>query len=787
MLRYYIKIALRHLRKGISYSIINITGLSIGIASIVLIILYVQHEFSFDEYHVNKDQIYRVTGYVGFNEKSWRSHISGDPIPEMRSNFTGVKDGVRMTRCSGGDVEVDGQLYSDFKFNCTESNLFNIFSFSLLARSKKKVLDAPFTTVISKSTAELIFGKKDPVGQTITLNWDRANKEFEVTGVMEDIPDNTHFKYDILISYSSLESTNRCADCGMYMYALLDQKADTALLNDQILHHIREIDGKSFVEDIRLEPLDKIHFSSLYAPRKGDWQYIQLLTAIALVILFIACGNYMNLAMARYAKRSREIGIRKVLGAYRWQLARQFLFETIILTLIALPFALALVTLCIPWFNSYAGTEVSLAIGINFWFYPAIAGVLLFTGLMAGSYPAFFVASFRPQEVLQGNQRMGLGAAGLRKGLVAFQFLAGMVMIAVTVLIARQLDYVLQKNLGFDSDKLIQIQVKDPGLSNQGNAIRQELLNLASVEAVTMSPAPAAGRFGNINLVFRSDSIADKKYTFTTPYIDEHFIETMGIKLLAGRNIIPQKPNDTTRIKEALVNEKAVKTLGIADNKQIVGRVVAKRFRIAGVVEDFHLESLQHEIEPALLRFNPFGHISVVNVRLSGGNIRKGLEDLRTVWKDKLGSDRPLEYAFVNDLIQQQYEQEQNTAKVIGIFSGLSILIAGMGLFGLAAYTTQQRYREIGIRKVLGAGIGNILLLLYKDFGKLIVLATLFATPVIYYAGKRWLENFAYSVQITPLIFVIGILGVIVITLVATSVSSVKAALMNPVDTIRQE
>lgn len=787
MLRSYLTFAWRNLRKSFSYSLINLGGLALGIASVLLIFLYVQHEFSFDEYHEEKDRIYRITAYAGLNEKTWRGGTPGDPVPDLRENYRGVEQGARMISCGAGTITAGGQDFTGLDTHCTETELFEVFTFPLVAGSGRELLEAPYTAVISQSTAERVFGRVNVVGETFRMRHDGEERSFEITGVMEDIPVNTHFRHDIFLSFATEAGTRRCMDCGgQSQYLLLEEEADTAALADHILNHVREIDGKEYVENIGLEPLTDIHFSEIPAPRQGDWQYIRILSAIALVILVIACGNYMNLATARYSKRAREIGIRKVMGAYRSQLARQFLSETLLVTAAALPFATLLLKGAIPWFNLYADTQVSLAFGGNLWFYAALLGVLLFTGFLAGSYPAIFVSSFQPREVLQGRQRLGPGAAGLRKGLVTFQFLASIVMIAVTVIIMQQLDYVLQKDLGFDSDQLVRVSVNDPALQSQGEAILQEFERYASVASATASPTPATRGFAGVRFVFESDTATGERFTITTPRVDEHFIETMEIQLLAGRNISPPGEDESRFPEEALFNETAVEELGFSNNEAILNQVVGSRFRVTGVVENFHLESLQNPIEPAALVMNPFNRTFSVNVRLAGGSVRQGLEDLRQAWS-ALGAETALDYTFVDDLIQQQYEQERRTARVIGVFAGLSILIACMGLFGLAAYTVQQRYREIGIRKVLGAGAGSIILLLYKDFGKLILLATLISVPVVYYAGQRWLENFAYRIEIGPMAFVAAVLAVALITVIATGARSLRAALMNPVDSIRQE
>jgi len=783
MIKNYIKTAWRNLVNSKLYSFINITGLSLGIASVLLIVLYIRHEFNFDQYHEYKERIYRVTSYSGFNEKSWQSYTAGNPVVEMRNNFAGVEDAVRLTNCSGSPVTFDETEYPDVEIFCTESNIFNIFSFPLLSVSRNDVLDAPFSAVISKSTATRIFGDENPLGKSIIFNWDGGKKDFVVTGVMEDIPVNTHFRYDIFLSYKSLESTRRCLDCGQLMYTLLKENADTAVIADLVLNHIREIDGKDYVEDIRLQPLEEIHFSSLHAQRKGNWQYIQILTAISLVILILGCGNYMNLATARYSRRSNEVGIRKVLGAHRGQLAQQFLMETIVITLLTIPIVFILIKLSIPWFNIYAETEIQLSITADLWFYAALFGILLVTGILAGSYPALYVSAFQPREIFQKNFRAGPGSSWVQKGLVTFQFLASVVLIAVTALILQQLNYVQQKNLGFDYDQLVSVTVNDPSLIKRGDTIKQEFMRFGSVESVTASSAPSSGRFANIRFIFESDSIPDKKYTFITPRIDQDFIQTMDIDLLAGRNISNLEKGETG---EVLVNETGAKELGFNNYSDIIGKKFADRYEIVGVVEDFHLEHLKKEIAPAFLGFSPFNRAHTVTVRLAGGDIIQGLEDLQTAWTN-LGATTSLNYTFVDELIQQQYEQEQRTAWVIGVFAGLSILIACMGLFGLAALTAGRRSKEISIRKVWGATVANIVGLINKDFLILVLIGILIAIPVSWHVMNLWLENFAYRVEIGPAVFLLAGTAAVTIALSTVSWQAIKAALANPVENLRNE
>ncbi|MCW9706927.1 ABC transporter permease [Fodinibius salsisoli] len=764
------------------FSIINITGLALGIASVLLCFLYIQHELSFDEYHKKKDRIYRITSYGGFNAKEWKVYTSGNPVAEMRNNVSGVEDAARMKRCGGEPITVGDEDYRDVEITCTESNLFNIFSFPLIAGSKNGVLDTPFAAVISQSTADRLFGDENPIGQSITLNWHEGREDFEVTGVIKDIPVNSHFKYDVFLSYKSLESTPICLDCGNLMYTLLDQDADTAAIADLVLDHIREIDGKEYVEDIRLQPLDDVYFSSLGAQRQGSWQYVQVITLIALVILALGCGNYINLTTARYSQRSNEIGIRKAIGADRLQLIRQFLSEALLVTLFALPLALLLLELSLPWFNIYAKTQISLNVVNNIWFYVALLCLVAITGILSGIYPALYISGLQSQEILKGKRDIQSGSGLLRKGLVILQFVASVVMLTVTALILQQLQYIQQKNLGFDSDKLVSIKIDDPALIRQGNAIKQELISQSTIEAVTASATPATGRFARTRFTFQSDSIPDKKYTFVNPRIDEDFIRTMGIPLVAGRNI---SSGGATKNQEALINETGVKALGFHDPEDILGRIIG-RVEVVGVVKDFHIENLRKEIEPVFLRSNQLNRAYFVTVRLTAGNISEGLDDLRSVWA-KLGSSSPLNFTFANDLIQQQYEQEQHTVWVIGIFAGISILIACMGVLGLAAFTAQRRTKEIGVRKVLGATTVNIVALLGKYFLKLLMLSFIIAVPIAWYVMGQWLQNFSYKIEIGPGVFLLAGGIILIIAISTVSWQSIRAALVNPVKSLRME
>lgn len=786
MFWYYLKFSWRHLRKSFSYSFINIAGLSIGLASVLLIFLYVQDELSYDGYHEKKDRIYRVLDYGGLADLHWSSIVEGNPAPVMAETFPGIEEAVSLSRSSfcGSQVTARGNTFRNVTGKCTQSGIFNTFSFSLSAGNPDLALDEPHSVVLSRSMAQHLFPDGDGMGETVKLEGLRLSRDslFTVTGVMEDIPENTHFHADMFVSWNSMTVDDR--EQGHYHYVLLGGNTEPGDVTGQMRENLAELGFGDNSENVRLQPLEEIYFAEIGGEKSGTLNYIYMLTAIAAVILLLACGNYLNLATARYANRSTEIGIRKVLGAHRGQLIRQFLTETLILTCLALPVALLLTDWVIPFFNSYAGAHVALDLGQNLPFLGFLALILAATGLLAGSYPALVSSSVNPSEVLRGTmKKFGFSASGFRKGLVSFQFLVSLTMIGITTLILQQINYVEQKDMGYDTEGVVYVSMQ--GFSNNGQAgpFKEQALRYPEVSNATVGNPPGGTLYGTGRGGFPAAAGRDT-VDFRSVDIDSDFLSTMGLTLLAGGNIAGSTPpRNGTR--EVIVNRTAVEAMGWRDPSQAVGKLVGDN-RIVGVVEDFHGSSLKQPVRPLMLRQYNYGFGNGVMVRLAPDRLQEGIEHLRTAWEE-IGQATPLDYTFLDDRIGQQYRQERNTARVIGVFAGLSILIACMGLFGLAAYTVEQRFKEIGIRKVLGAGAGNIVLLLYRDFGMLLAIASLLAAPLIYMAGSRWLENFAYHVQLGPSVFAISLLAVALLTVLVTGARSLRAALMNPVDAIKDE
>lgn len=779
MLRNYITFVFRNLKRNPGYLSINLLGLALGIATVLLIALYVQHELSYDQYHEKKDRIYRMVSYSGFAEKSWGGYVSGDPIPEMRASYTDVEDAAKYMTCGSDNVTLGNTRYEDISMLCGESNLFNIFSFDVIAGDRNAMLDAPNTVVITRSLSERLFGNENPIGKTIPIHFGYSAEdatEFEITGYMEDVPTNSHFRFDLMISYESLRSTTRCMDCGQVMYAMLHEGANPDSVASRALTHVQEIDGRNYVEDLQLEPLTDVYFSDIVASPQGDMRYVMIMAAIAGLILLIGCANYMNLATARFSQRSKEIGVRKVLGAHRFELMKQFYLETIILTLLSLPLAIVLLAVGIPYFNTVANTDVAIQWFGDLTLYMSILGLLVVIGIIAGSYPALFLSSFKPSEVIKGTLKPSLSAAGIRKGLVVFQFMIALVMIVVTGVIMQQLFYLQDKNLGFDTDQVVVATMGDPSFMNQYTAVQQEFQKIASIKHVSAASGVPMRR-GGAHFIHQVD---DRQIEFVTPTIDHETIHALDIPLLAGRNI---SETISKGRREALMTLTGVTELGLETPDEVIGQTIGM-YEIVGVVEDFHIKPLHEEIQPVILSQNNWGQANSFIIKIEGGTIRDTFDDLQAAWDD-LGTNGPLEITFVEDQINQIYEKEQNTAKIIGFFAFMSIFVGCLGLFGLATFMTERRIKEIGIRKVLGASVGNILALLSKDFGKLVLLASLIAAPIAYIIANKWLANFSYRIDIGASIFLISGLVVLLIALFSTGIRSLQAAIKNPADTLR--
>ena len=796
MLRSYLTIAIRNLRRHSGYAFINILGLSVGVACCLLAFLYIRYEYSFDAYHKKGDRVYRLISYTGFGEKHWQAFVSGEIAAAMRNTYTDVEDASRVIRSSIKTIVFQDEVHSDIRTIFTESSLFNILSLALIRGDATAVLDRPQTAVITNSLARSLFQDRDPVGQFIPLRLAGRNLEFEITGVTRDIPVNSYLRFDLLLSWESLRNTGSCLDCGQMVYVLLKPGRDPNVVAEQALSFIQNTRRKTDVdvEDLRLERLDHIHFSHIDG--RGDIRYVYLLTSIATLVLLIACINYMNLATARSISRVKEVGVRKAVGACPFEIIRQFLAETLVLCVLALPAILVLLSTAIPYFNTLADSRLHLDLGASLDLFGALVAVLVLVALVAGSYPAFFLSRFRPTEMLMGRLPGKLSSLGLRRALIVFQFAASVVLIVATAVIFNQLSYMQNKNLGFDAEQVITLEITDPDLSQHPQRILDSFRRQSGVLSVSaLQGAPGEDLFSGATFASRPFGGDQPTVQFVTTPIDTAFLSTFKIPLLEGRNVshvttpvsldeeglkaIGESPT------EVLINEAGVKAMRWDGPEAALEKQVSI-WRVVGVVADFNFQSLHREVQPLFLTQNRFGMSTTIAIRLAPGDVPGTISKLRMIWKNS-DTVMPFEFRFLTEELDELYASEQRTAKIFGSFAGLAIFVSCLGLLGLAAFAAAQRTKEIGIRKVHGATSANIVALLTSEFVGLVIIAVVVAIPIAYILTRSWLQDFAFRIQLGFGPFLLAGLITMMIAVVTTGLQAMRAASVDPVSSLRWE
>lgn len=786
MFKNYVIIAFRNLRLYKGYALINILGLAIGLACFLMAILYLQHELSFDNYHEKGKRIFRVVGLSGFAEKIWNPSTTGLLAPELRTSFSEIEDAVRLKSYGEQWIKTREQIFPDVSIMYGESNIFNIFSYDLVSGDPSTVLDRPNSAVVTRSISRRFFGESDPKGRILELEHNGEVQPFEITGLMEDVPANSHFRFQVALSFESLLGTRLSIDANQFTtFALVAQSGDPLAIARQIQTYVHDTLGKDYVIDSALQPLSEIYFSDIYAQRQGDMRYILILSAIALLILAIACANYMSLATARSVRRTQEVGIRKVMGAQRRQLIGQFLTEAWLLTLAALPAALIILKLALPQFNSLVQTEMDFVLKENGQFMLVIVSVLVVVGAVAGSYPALFLSAFQPVEVIRRRLKIGFPGAALRRLLVVFQFSASIALIICTAIILRQLNFVQARYPGFEVEQIVLIKITDQEMARQADALKQAFLRHSAVLAASAAGSALPGQqgFGSIRFIDYPQGKDGPAITFVNPSIDSDFLETMQIPLIAGRNISDRLPEDNRP--EALTNRTTLEIMGWETPEEALGKEIAN-CRIVGVVHDFNFASLHLKIQPLLMEQNSTGRARTIALRVRPGDIPGTLTVLKKTWEE-FNTAMQFDFAFLTDEMNALYEREQRNAKVFGLFASLAIIIACMGLFGLSAFIADQRTKEIGIRKILGAGIPDIILLLSRNFVLMVITSFVVAVPIAFLVMSHWLEKFAYRVRLDPGIFIMTGVSALLIAILTISMQSVRAALSNPVESLRQE
>jgi putative ABC transport system permease protein len=809
MLKNYFKIAFRNLWKNKGYSAINIFGLAIGIATCLLISLYVMDELSYDKYNKNADRIYRINANIKFGGDEQNLAVCPDPMAfTMVKDYPEVENAVRFRGYGPSLVKKGNENIKEERIIYTDSTLFDVFTLPMIEGNPKKALTEPNSVVITEKVAKKYFGTTHAIGKV--LRFDNKN-DYKITAVIKDVPENSHFNFDFFIALAGVQEANQniWLSFNFNTYLLLRKDADVKSFQkkfDQILAkymfpqaeqllHINKEDFKksgNFV-NLSLIPLTDIHLRSdrvaELAPN-NDVQVVYIFSIIAIFILLVACVNFMNLSTARSANRAKEVGVRKVLGTQRKNLVSQFLTEAVVMSLIAFVFAIAIAFLLLPYLNQLALKQLTLSVSDHPYLLPLLVTFAIMVGLLAGSYPAWYLSAFRPIQVLKGTVSAGFKRSYLRSGLVVFQFFISITLIIATIIIYNQLNYIRNRKLGFNKEQVL--LVRDAyALDRQAESFKQEVLKYPEIISGTKSgylPVSNSGR-DNESLFAEGHIENDKAVATQFWTVDHDYLKTMGMQIVEGRDFNKEFATDSSAI---ILNETAVKLFGFSGNP--IGRKVTelidlnakttRDFTVIGVVKNFNFESLRQNIGALCMKVgNSTGTISF---RMRTTDATQTIGHIKSIWK-KIAPNEPFTYSFLNEEFDNMYRSEERSGKIFISFAVLAILIACLGLFGLAAYAAEQRTKEIGIRKVLGATVSNIVGMLSKDFLKLVLLASLIAFPVSWWIMNKWLQDFAYRIHISWWVFVLATAMAFSIAIITVSFQAIKAALTNPVKNLRTE
>ncbi|MFC1563322.1 ABC transporter permease [candidate division KSB1 bacterium] len=806
MIKNYIKMAFRNMMKQRAFSFINLFGLAVGMACCILILLYVKDELSYDKYHENSDNIYRITteGQIGGANRHFAlcpgaaAPIYMEEIPEVL-NFTRVinlqiqQQGQTLILYEGKSFEEEGILFVD-------STFFKLFSCEFVMGDPATAINRPNTIVITEETASRIFGDENPMGKILQYN-QLGEASFEVTGVIRNVPRNSHFSFNYLIPVSTFPPQLRLATLASwlnvsgYSYMLLEENADIESIEATMAEILENRTGQAARQynislKLHLQKMTDIHLNSNLEFEHGannDIKYIYIFSAIAAFILIIACINFMNLSTAKSSNRAKEVGMRKVFGAFKGNLITQFLSESILMALLSFILASIIVLAVLPEFNSIADKELGLASLNNIPIIAGIIGIIAFTGIIAGSYPAFFLSAFRPVAVLKGFMSKG-GGITFRKVLVVLQFSISIALIISTIVVLRQLEYMKNKNLGFDKEQIVVIAINDPQTVLRYRTVKQELKTNSNIIDVSYcSSVPGRSHTAPL-FIPEGKTRQDGAQVFDNIFVDTDFVKTYGMEIIYGRDFSIDFPSDTAGA--FIINETAANDLGWgpdAVDKELT--VVIRQGitgKIVGIVKDFHSKSVKLQIEPTILMVAPFftGHISI---RFNTENTSETIQFIRDKFKE-LEPTRELDYFFLDEDFDRNYRAEERLSTIFLYFAWLAIIIACLGLFGLASFTAEQRIKEIGIRKTLGATVNNIVVQLSNDFIKWVLIANVIAWPITYYLMTTiWLVNFPYRISMSVLTFVISGLVSVLIAILTVMYQSIKAATTNPVNALRYE
>ena len=807
MWRNYLNTAIRNLWKQKYYTLINVLGLALGLACFLFILAYIKDELSYDQYHDKAGRIYRVDfeGTV-FGQEFELSEV-GDPFgPTVLAEFPEVEQQVRLRDRGTFLVRRQDNSFREDHVIFADSTFFDVFSFALLKGDPKSVLAEPNTLVITPAVAKKYFAGKDPIGQTLILDNDYT---YRVTGLMEEMPSNTHFHYDMIASLSSLEESriNQWVSNNFHTYLVLREGADPAalqakfptLVETYIARQLQQFLGITLEDfykagnqvEYSLLPMTDIHLHSdkfdELAPN-SDIRYVYIFSFIGAFILLLACINFMNLATARSGNRAREVGLRKVVGAQRQQLIGQFLSESVLLSFIALLLAVMLMQLSLPYFNQLSGKQLNLWQADAGWLWGAMVGLSLLVGILAGSYPAFFLSAFRPVQVLKGLLNRGRGGSVFRNALVAFQFAITIGLIVGSMVIYQQLRFIQNKKLGFNKEQVL-ILNDAYALGNNALPFKEAVLQLPEVKSATFSgflPTPSSR--SSTSVFLGRNSRPENTHVLQVWWVDHDYINTLDMEMVMGRDFSREHASDSSSV---ILNEAAMKVFNLENPLgQEISRLdgdngeILLTYKVIGVVKDFHFASLRDKIEPLMLVIgNSPGHLAM---KVETTDISKLRPALLREW-EHFAPNQPFDFDFMDDDFNAMYDSEVRIGRIVSLFTFLAVFIACLGLLGLAAYTAERRTKEIGIRKVLGAPAQSLFLLLAKEFTRWVIVASFIALPVAYLAMQNWLQGFEYRVQIDGGTLFLASFTALLAALLTVSYHALRAVSRNPVEALRYE
>ena len=789
MLKNLLKIGIRHIRKHPGYSILNIIGLTLGISSALFLIIYVSDEISYDRYHENADRIYRVSSKITETDDEFTWNVAQIPMgPQVVQDYPEVQSYVRFINMPRSLYKYEDKEYIEEDFYYADSTLFDVFTYKVLKGEVRQAVKDPGKIALTETAAARYFGSADPIGKTLSA----GTTTFEVTGVIEDVPTNSHFRFDAIAARNNLpKQLGTWGNFGVFTYLLFPQNLDVEAFETKI-QGMYDAHMKTIFEPLKikieyiLEPITKIH---LYSTNPGEPEptgsitYVIIFGIVALFLILIAAMNYMNLATARSASRAREVGLRKVVGSRRGPLVAQFLSESVMLTLISLLISIVLFIILLPKFNLLAGKSFNLATLYSPVVIAALLGIILVAGILGGSYPAFFLSRFSPLTVLKGEITQGSAGSLFRKILVVIQFTISVAMIICTLVVFRQLKYLKTMDQGFDQENILTLQLNQ-GMVRKYPVLKLSLMENDDIKYVTSTNTQIGEGSGKVIFSMETDQgMAQRGINFAV--VDHDFVDALGIKMVTGRDFQLDMPSDT--LASVVVNETLANRMGWSDaigKKVQLGDGAQINARVIGVMKDYHQTGMYNEIESLMLVYRERNNI--IYIKLSGNNTEQTMSFIENKWKEVF-PDQPFTYTYLSERFNNQFEADEKRGLIFTMFTILAILIACLGLFGLASYMVEQRTREIGIRKVFGADEGVIVRLISRDFIILVSISIIIAVPVAYYFMSNWLENYVYRTNIGVSILAAAALITVLLTFITISFKAYQASVLNPASSIRTE